>query len=53
MKENHDNKVNIDELLLNVLGSEFFKSRQVPIRFIPVTSKKLNPKNEDKVPVNL
>lgn len=36
MKEKNEVQLNIDELLLNVLGSEFFKSRQWPIRFTPV-----------------
>ncbi len=48
MKEKNDNLLNIDELLLNVLGSEFFKSRQLPICFTPVTPKTSIPPDEDK-----
>ena len=50
MKKHYDSKENskqllqVDELLLNVLGSEFFKSRQIPIDFIPTTPKKPNSK---------
>jgi hypothetical protein len=53
MNEKHDIKVNVDELLLNVLGSEFFKSRQLPIRFIPVTPKASARSGDDKELVNL
>ncbi len=48
MKEKNDDQLNIDELLLNVLGSEFFKSRQMPICFTPVTPKTSIPPDEDK-----
>ena len=48
MKEKNDDQLNIDELLLNVLGSEFFKSRQMPIYFTPVTPRTSIPPDEDK-----
>jgi hypothetical protein len=37
-----DSPANIDELLLNVLGGEFFRIRQIPVRFVPVLPKKLD-----------
>jgi hypothetical protein len=53
MKPKKDNKTNIDELLLNVLGREFFEARKIPIRFVPVTPKNNNQEITDKALVNL
>ena len=45
MKQTDDKNV-IDELLLNVLGSEFFKSRNIPVCFQPVLPKSIRQANE-------
>jgi hypothetical protein len=37
-----DSPNNIDELMLIVLGGEFFKLRQIPARFVPVVPKKFD-----------
>ncbi len=48
MREKNEVQLNIDELLLNVLGNEFFKSRQWPISFTPVTPKPSIPPDENE-----
>ncbi len=35
-----DSQIYIDELLLNVLGEEFFHQKQVKVKYIPTISKK-------------